>query len=380
MGIFTAIKDIFAPHTSYAKRRENPPVKIGQVKMPPTFPTPSNAEEIHLERERAARKQATELKKQKRYEEAVRFLRVAREEQYKTSFWYDINTLLRIPKYLILAGKFNAAIAEAKELLSGKWNVCGQDTAEGKAIIRQAILDVIEEAAEKSGDKSLASLCTKKASAYNDNIVKARQHDALREFTKSYNETECDLARISDSCGECNAECEGLHGRIISVFGRTHGFPKLSDIDAHLLFGGEVGHRIEPIIEAFDGDEIELQRANPVTDFTPHGLERNLYKIEIDRYCRKGMMRQDAIAAVARDRLDRAIRCGLAVDAVGIVNEMTDPQVLALCPSGHPPTFDPFKATKKEIAKGASESFHNGIVCIRRDGLSAARILSLCRV
>lgn len=35
MGIFTAIKDIFAPHTSYAKRRENPPVKNGQVKMPP---------------------------------------------------------------------------------------------------------------------------------------------------------------------------------------------------------------------------------------------------------------------------------------------------------------------------------------------------------
>ena len=256
MGIFTAIKDIFAPHTSYAKRRTNPPATMAQVKTPPpTFPR-----------------------------------------------------------------------AETK--------------------------------------------------SNEDNIVKVRFADAL----KRCRESGYDLVRISNSCDECNAECEGLHGRIISVFGRTPGFPKLSDIDAHLLFGGELGHDLEYVDEVADGDEIELQRANPVTDFTPHGLERNLYKIEIDRYCRKGMMRQDAIAAVARDRLDRAIRCGLAVDAVGIVNEMTDPQVLALCPSGHPPTFDPFKATKKEIAKGASESFHNGIVCIMRDGLSAARILSLCRV
>lgn len=376
MGIFAAIKDIFTPHTSYAKRRENPPVKIGQVKMPPTFPTPSNEEAIHLERERSARKQATALKKQKRYEEAVRFLRVAREEQYKTSFWYDINTLLRIPKYLILAGKFNAAIAEAKELLSGKWNVCGQDTAEGKAIIRQAILDVIEEAAEKSGDESLRSLCAEKSKSHEDNIVKARFTDAL----KRCRESGYDLARISDSCGECNAECEGLHGRIISVFGGTPGFPKLSDIDAHLLFGGEIGHRIEYIDEFFDGDEIELQRANPVTDFTPHGLERNMYKIEVERYCRKGMMQQDAIIAVARDRLECAIRIGLCVDAVGVVKEMTNAQVLALCPNGRPPTFEPFKATKKEIANGANESFKNGIVCIRREGISSSRIISVCRL
>ena len=246
MGIFAAIKDIFTPHTSYAKRRENPTAKVGQLKTPPpTFPTPSNEEAIHLERERSARKQATALKKQKRYEEAVRFLRVAREEQYKTSFWYDINTLLRIPKYLILAGKFNAAIAEAKELLSGKWNVCGQDTAEGKAIFRQAILDVIEEAAGKSGDKSLASLCTKKASAYNDNIVKARLEDVRREFRKIFREVGTDLGRVSSDCGFEDEPCAKFHGMVISVLGKTEGYPTLDDLDANALFNADTYHRID---------------------------------------------------------------------------------------------------------------------------------------
>ena len=231
MGIFTAIRGIFAPHTSYAKRHTNPTANVGQLKPPPpTFPTPSKSEAIHLERERTARKQATALKKQKRYEEAVRFLRVAREEQYKTSLWYDIGTLLRIPKYLILAGKFNAAIAEAKELLSGKWNICGQDSAEGRAIIKQSILDVIAEAAEKSGDESLRSLCEEKAKSHEGNVVKARLSDAL----KRCRESGYDLARISDSCGECNAECEGLHGRIISVFGRTPGWIQQLQLILHV--------------------------------------------------------------------------------------------------------------------------------------------------
>lgn len=254
MGIFTAIKDIFAPHTSYAKRRTNPPASMSQVKTPPpTFPTPSNAEEIHLERERAARKQATELKKQKRYEEAVRFLRVAREEQYKTSFWYDINTLLRIPKYLILAGKFNAAIAEAKELFSGNWNICGQDTAEGKAIIRQAILEVIAEAAEKSGDESLRSLCAEKSKSNEDNIVKARLADIRIEFAKTFKELGTDIGRISGDCGSSDDPCAKWHGKLISVLGKAKGYPTLEDVDAHALFNSDTYHRVDYV------DPIELQ-------------------------------------------------------------------------------------------------------------------------
>lgn len=139
-------------------------------------------------------------------------------------------------------------------------------------------------------------------------------------------------------------------------------------------------HNLEYVDETVDADEIALQKVHPVRDFSPEGLRRNLYEIDIDRYVRKGKSRAAAVVAVARDRLEREIRVGLAVETKAIMDALTDAQVLALCPNGVPRVFEPFKATKKEIREGAHESCRNGVVTIRRDSLTAERMKAVCRL
>ena len=186
-----------------------------------------------------------------------------------------------------------------------------------------------------------------------------------------------DLVRISDCC-ECSFSepCAAWHGRIVSRSVRTPGFMQLAKIPTRV----RSSHNLEYVDETVDAAEIALQKAHPVRDFSPEGLKRNLYEMDIARYVRKGKSRAAAIAAVARDRLEREIRVGLVVETQAIMSNLTDAQVLALCPNGNPPIFEPFKATKKEIREGAHESYRNGVVTIKRDGLTAERIKTICRL
>lgn len=343
------------------------------------FYEPSPVERAMLDRESELRKQATTYKRQKKYDKAVEMMRAARKQQYETSLWYDIKTLLRVPDYLILAGRYQEAIDEATDLLNGKWKYREMQDAGFAATAKSWIHDTIAEAEDKMGNLAAAAGSRKSADSAKANIASARRAQAVKEWRKNLRETGSDLARISDCCDCAFADpCAAWHGRIISVFGKTPGFPALADLDTETIFGGELGHRLDYVNEAFDDAEIALQKAHPVRDFSPEGLRRNLYEIDIDRYVRKGMNRARAVVAVARDRLEREMRVGLVIDTRPILPGLTDSQVLALCPDGVPPVFEPFKATKKEIREGAHESYKGGTVTIRRDGLTAERIKTVC--
>lgn len=343
------------------------------------FYEPSPVERAMLDREAELRRQATAYKRQKKYDKAVEMMRVARKQQYETSLWYDIKTLLRIPDYLILAGRYQEAIDEATDLLNGRWKYREMQDAGFAATAKSWIHETIAEAAEKMGNSAAATKSRKSADSALAKIAVARRAQAENEWRKNLRETGSDLARISDCCDCAFADpCAAWHGRIISVFGKTPGFPALADLDTETIFGGELGHRLDYVNEAFDDAEIALQKAHPVRDFSSEGLRCNLYEIDIDRYVRKGKSRAAAVVAVARDRLEREIRVGLVVETKAIMDALTDTQVLALCPNGVPPTFEPFKATKKEIREGAHESYQGGVVTIRRDGITAERIRAVC--
>ena len=343
------------------------------------FYEPSPVERAMLDREAELRKQATAYKRQKKYDKAVEMMRAARKQQYETSLWYDIKTLLRIPDYLILAGRYQEAIDEANDLLNGKWKYRGMQDAGFAATAKSWIHDAIAEAAEKMGNATIAAKSRESADSALAKIAVARRTQAEKEWRKNLRESGIDFARIACDCGnDHTAPCAVWHGRIISVFGKVAGFPTLADLDTETIFGGELGHNLEYVDERFNADEIALQKAHPVRDFSPEGLRRNLYEIDIDRYVRKGKSRAAAVVAVARDRLEREIRVGLAVETKAIMDALTDAQVLALCPNGVPRVFEPFKATKKEIREGAHESCRNGVVTIRRDGLTAERIKTVC--
>ena len=226
-----------------------------------------------------------------------------------------------------------------------------------------------KKASRKSADSSIAK------------IAIARRAQIEKEWSKNYRETGSDLAQIADCCdNDHTAPCAAWHGRIISVFGKVPGFATLSDLDAEAIFGGELSHNLEYVDETVDSAEIALQKAHPIRDKSPEGLRRNLYEIDIERYVRKGMSRARAVVAVARDRLEREMRVGLAIDTRPIMPGLTDSQVLSLCPDGVPSVFEPFKATKKEIREGAHESYKDGTVTIKRDGLTAERIMAVCRL
>ena len=343
------------------------------------FYEPSPVERAMLDRESELRKQATTYKRQKKYDKAVEMMRAARKQQYETSLWYDIKTLLRIPDYLILAGRYQEAIDEATDLLNGRWKYREMQDAGFAATAKSWIHETIAEAAEKMGNSAAATKSRKSADSALAKIAVARRAQAENEWRKNLRESGIDLARIACDCdNDHTAPCAAWHGRIISVFGKVAGFPTLADLDTETIFGGELGHNLEYVDETVDADEIALQKAHPVRNFSPEGLRRNLYEIGIDRYVRKGKSRAAAVVAVARDRLEREIRVGLVVETKAIMDALTDTQVLALCPNGVPRVFEPFKATKKEIREGAHESCRNGVVTIRRDGLTAERIKTVC--
>lgn len=208
-------------------------------------------------------------------------------------------------------------------------------------------------------------------------LLSSNKKTAKRKRRFAICSTKSDLVRIVDCCEYAFSEpCAMWHGRIVSRHAKTPGFVALANVPHSI----RSSHNLEYMDETVDADEIALQKAHPIRDKSPEGLRRNLYEIDIDRYVRKGMNRARAVVAVARDRLEREMRVGLVIDTRPILPGLTDSQVLALCPDGVPPVFEPFKATKKEIREGAHESYQSGTVTIRRDGLTAERIMAVCRL
>jgi len=209
-------------------------------------------EDEHLKNESAFRKQATALKKQKRYDEAVRFLRLAREEQYKTDFQYDMQTLLRVPKYLMLAGRYDEAVLELKDLLAGKWITNAGSWLSRDVFDRQMVLDVLLEAAQNTGDEVLVKYCQEESSRFENDIVRARVEDVKMDFRKTYERAGTDLGVISGGCGFDDQPCAKWHGFVVSVLGKTEGWPTMDDVDAVAIFHPDTYHRIDylnPLID-----------------------------------------------------------------------------------------------------------------------------------
>ena len=180
--------------------------------------------------------------------------------------------------------------------------------------------------------------------------------------------------------------CFPWEGRILSLTGKTKGFPTYEEAVAAGCFHPNCVHSVDPISETFYADEIELQRAHPIDaeTATPEELDENRYEIDQDRYRRQGMDADEARLAVDRDNLEAEIRAGLLrEDAREIVNGMTDAQVTALCPNGNPPSFEPTKRATRDDPHAADEKWRHGsrggTVHIDRHA-DLAHILDVCDV
>ncbi len=198
--------------------------------------------------------------------------------------------------------------------------------------------------------------------------------------------TGSDLVRVSSGGDPDCRLCFPWEGRILSLTGKTQGFPTYEEAREAGLFHPNCVHTLEYVDELLDEDEIALQKAHPVDakNATPEELDENRYQIDQDRYRRQGMDEAQARMAVDRDNLEAEIRAGLLrEDARAIVNGMTDAQVKALCKDGNPPSFEPTKKATRADPHAADEIWRHGsrggTVHIDRDA-DLAHILEVCAV
>ena len=121
----------------------------------------------------------------------------------------------------------------------------------------------MREQAERQRARGRHDLAAKSLRAADRQGVEGRKAEVLEEFNRRYRELGTDLGVISSDCGDPGAPCARWHGRIISVLGRTAGFPTLADVDAEAVFGDDLPHRVEYVDEMIDADEIARQKAGP---------------------------------------------------------------------------------------------------------------------
>lgn len=203
-------------------------------------------------------------------------------------------------------------------------------------------------------------------------------------------ETGSDLMRISSGGDPSCAGCFPWEGCIVSVSGKTKGFPTYEDARNGGCFHPNCVHTLEYVDEVADADEIALQKSTPVdpdkADDADAQDERR-YEIDQARKMRdEGLTKEQARVAVDRDNLAASIRHGLLrADAADMVAKMTDEQVTRLCPNGNPPEFVPAKrvrgGTRKEPKHEPERWNHGsrgGVVHIKRDA-DLAHILSVTK-
>ena len=200
-------------------------------------------------------------------------------------------------------------------------------------------------------------------------------------------ETGGDLMRISTG-GDTDCDCAAWEGCIISMSGKTKGFPTYDDARNGGCFHPNCTHTLEYVDEAADAAEIELQKSIPAeadmaADFDAQ--DERKYQIDQARCMRDnpGMTQAEARVAVDRDNLAASIQSGLVRDdAREIVARMTDAQVTALCPDGNPPAFEPTKKATKADPHAADEKWNHGkyggVVHIARNA-SAEHILEIAK-
>lgn len=199
--------------------------------------------------------------------------------------------------------------------------------------------------------------------------------------------TGSDLVRVSTGGDPMCRLCAPWEGVILSVSGKTKGFPTYEQARQAGCFHPNCVHTIETVDDVWDGDEIELQKAHPVTKETatdPDAMDERKYKMDQERYRRQGMDKEAARLAVDRDNLEANIRHGLIrSDAREIVDKLTDAQVTALCKDGNPPRFEPTKKATKKDPHAADEKFihgkRGGVVHVARNA-TAEDLLRVCKI
>lgn len=220
---------------------------------------PNAAMQKLLDEEKKYRKQATALKKEKRFDEAVECLRKAREFEYKSGSYYGYQTLLRVPEYLMLAKRFKEAYDEAVEMANLKWPIAGMignTKDECTALLKTVAYETAYDAAVGMKDDILVKRIDETLKGLEGSIGRGRVSDIKREFQRFYDDNGYDIGRITDHC-EClpKVVLQKWDKKYISVLGKTKELPSLDDaFNAGVFAADECCHYVENVFPDFDDE------------------------------------------------------------------------------------------------------------------------------
>jgi hypothetical protein len=175
-----------------------------------------------------------------------------------------------------------------------------------------------------------------------------------------------DLAQISRHGDPHCASCFPWEGRIISITGKTKGFPTYEQARNAGCFHPNCTHTLETVNEVVDGDEIALQKAfnRSHTNLAGDGDKMaNVYRLDVARKMTlEGMEKADAEMAVKRERLTAALRVGtIRADAAQVVAGLTDKEVETLTNGVKVPVFT---LAKKGEASGWNQGSKGGHIIL----------------
>lgn len=253
--------------------------------------------------------------------------------------------------------------AEMKKVLLQKWKAVAKDPANLQFVDKRGrVWDT---------DTYInMNVRTNAMNVYNDALV-----ENIGKATGS------DLVMVSRGGDPDCRLCFPWEGRILSITGKTKGFPTYDDAKRAGLFHPNCVHTLEPVDEDLDADEINLQKQfKPPAEMTPKAMDEQRYEIDINRKMLKnGLTVEQAKIAVDRDNLADSIRQGLIEEnAEKIVAKLTDEQVNALCPDGNPPKFEPIKNNGGEAVwnKGSN----GGTLYIDKKTLTTSRLIAVSNI
>ncbi len=148
-----------------------------------------------------------------------------------------------------------------------------------------------------------------------------------------------DLVQVTRH-GDPNCKlCFPWEGRILSLTGKTKGYPTYEECRAAGCFHPNCTHSIQTVDELIDADEIELQRGKESPDEADDPMKA-AFDLDVARKQRDGMGKDEAEAAVRRERLEAAARFGMPVEgAERVVQGLTDGEVAALTDGVKVPKF-----------------------------------------
>lgn len=176
-----------------------------------------------------------------------------------------------------------------------------------------------------------------------------------------------DLAQISRHGDPHCPGCFPWEGRIVSITGKTKGYPTYEQARAAGCFHPNCTHRLKTVNEIADADEIEFQRGLKSPDAGGDPM-RTAFEADVARKRRDGMGRDEAALEAKRDRIRLALRNGIP-DGVSeeLAGRMTETDIEELTNGWRVPHFS---VAKRGERAGWNHGARGGRIVLPRDDVT----------